>query len=203
APRLDTGVRVPHTPFKEEVVRGNVEQIYNRGESLTGRFREPVLYPPAGDASSTASSRSVTHFATTLPAFLDPGLEELLIEKGVEISAEPIDRGNTWLGLLFSFLPALLLFGLYIWFFRRLRQNGGMGGMLGGMGKSRARRFDVEQEGRGTFGDVAGIDEAENELVEIVDFLKNPEKYTRLGGTAPKGVLLIGPPGTGKTLLAK
>jgi len=202
-PGPDDPVKVPYTLFKEEVVRGNVEQIYNRGESLTGRFREPVLYPPAGDASSTASSRSVTHFATTLPAFLDPGLEELLIEKGVEISAEPIDRGNTWLGLLFSFLPALLLFGLYIWFFRRLRQNGGMGGMLGGMGKSRARRFDVEQDGRVTFDDVAGIDEAENELVEIVDFLKNPEKYTRLGGTAPKGVLLIGPPGTGKTLLAK
>src|SRR5690606_11838484 len=76
-------------------------------------------------------------------------------------------------------------------------------GMLGGMGKSGARRFDQEQDARVTFDDVAGIDEAENELVEVVDFLKNPEKYTRLGARAPKGVLLVGPPGTGKTLLAK
>src|SRR5215210_6173394 len=78
-----------------------------------------------------------------------------------------------------------------------------MGGSLFGIGKSKARRFDQEQDTRITFDDVAGIDEAENELVEIVDFLKAPEKYTRLGGTAPKGVLLVGAPGTGKTLLAR
>src|SRR3546814_11419578 len=78
-----------------------------------------------------------------------------------------------------------------------------MFGGLGGLGKSKARRFDKETETKVTFADVAGIDEAENELVEIVDFLKRPEKYTRLGGTAPKGVLLVGAPGTGKTLLAR
>src|SRR5690554_3542008 len=82
-------------------------------------------------------------------------------------------------------------------------KRGGMGGNFMGMGSSKARRFDKEKDGKVTFDDVAGIDEAENELVEIVDFLKNPEKYTKLGGTAPKGVLLVGAPGTGKTLLAK
>src|SRR4029453_12182582 len=88
-------------------------------------------------------------------------------------------------------------------FWRAAQQGGGLGGGLMGIGRSRARRYDQEQETKVTFDDVAGIDEAENELVEIVDFLRDPPKYTRLGGTAPKGVLLVGTPGTGKTLLAK
>jgi cell division protease FtsH len=107
--------------------------------------------------------------------------------------------------LLFSFGPALVFIGFYIWIFRRAAQQGAgmMGGGLMGIGKSQARRYDREKDTRVTFDDVAGIDEAENELVEIVDFLRDTDKYTRLGGTAPKGVLLVGAPGTGKTLLAK
>jgi cell division protease FtsH len=149
--------------------------------------------------------RSVTKFATTLPAFVDPGLETLLIDNGVRISAEPIDEGGSPLStFLFGFGPAILIIAFYVWMYRRAQQGGGIGGsMLGAIGKSSARRFDQEQEGKVTFADVAGIDEAENELVEVVDFLKDPEKYTRLGGAAPKGVLLIGAPGTGKTLLAR
>src|SRR5437870_6653420 len=92
---------------------------------------------------------------------------------------------------------------MYVWLFRRAQQGGGFGGGLMGIGKSKARRYDQETDSKVTFNDVAGIDEAENELIEIVDFLKDPPKYTRLGGIAPKGVLLIGAPGTGKTLLAK
>jgi cell division protease FtsH len=95
------------------------------------------------------------------------------------------------------------LIGLYVWAFRRASKQGGLGGGLMGIGRSTARRFDSETADRVTFEDVAGIDEAENELVEIVDFLKDPRKYQRLGGTAPKGVLLVGAPGTGKTLLAR
>ncbi|HEX2492486.1 MAG TPA: ATP-dependent zinc metalloprotease FtsH, partial [Steroidobacter sp.] len=103
-----------------------------------------------------------------------------------------------------GFGPALLFIGFYVWLYRRAaQQGGGMGGALMGIGKSRARRYDQQAQSKVTFNDVAGIDEAENELVEIVDFLKDPAKYTRLGGTAPKGVLLVGAPGTGKTLLAK
>ena len=132
-------------------------------------------------------------------------MEAFLIENGVEISAEPIQEGGSpWATLLFGFGPALLFIGFYVWMFRRAaQQGGGMGGGLMGIGRSRARRYDQEQDTKVTFDDVAGIDEAENELVEIVDFLRDPQKYTRLGGTAPKGVLLVGAPGTGKTLLAR
>ncbi len=209
-PNPDSPVTVPYTMFREEVMKGNVESIYSRGESLIGRFAKPVTFPrPKENAPETRSGpapkpRDVRNFATTLPAFVDPGFEGLLISHNVEISAEPIDQGRGVLGtLLFGFGPALLLILFYVWLYRRAAQQGGggMGGLMG-IGRSRARRYDQEQ-GKITFADVAGIDEAENELVEIVDFLRDPKKYSRLGGAAPKGVLLIGAPGTGKTLLAR
>ena len=220
-PNPGAPVTVPYTLFKEQVSKGNVEAIHSRGETITGRFVAPVTYPPAAEQSAapsgepqTASERglaprdqpkSVTTFTTTLPSFVDPGLEAFLIDHGVEISAQPIQQGRSpLLTFLLAFGPALLFIGLYVWMFRRAaQQGGGLGGGLMGIGRSRARRYDQTQDTKVTFDDVAGIDEAENELVEIVDFLKDPKKYTRLGGTAPKGVLLVGPPGTGKTLLAR
>jgi cell division protease FtsH len=221
-PGGEESVTVPYTVFKEEVRKGNVQAIYSRGDTISGRFAMPVTYPPTGDQDQGRSgdskvktkrgwvppspSKTASTFATTLPAFADPGLETFLIENNVEISAEPIQEGgNPWMTLLFSFGPALFFIGFYIWLFRRAAQQGAgmMGGGLMGIGKSKARRYDQEKDTKVTFDDVAGIDEAENELVEIVDFLKDTKKYTRLGGTAPKGVLLVGAPGTGKTLLAK
>ena len=218
-PSPEGPITVPYTLFKSEVTRGNVEAIYSQGESITGRFKAPVTYPPARDqsetprsapekgkekrASPTGEPQTASNFETTLPTFVDPGLETFLIENGVEISAKPIQEGEGWSTLLFGFGPALLFIGFYIWLFRRAaQQGGGMGGLMG-IGRSKARRYDQEKDTKVTFDDVAGIDEAENELVEIVDFLRDPKKYTRLGGTAPKGVLLIGAPGTGKTLLAR
>jgi len=210
-PAPDEALTVPYTVFKEEVRRGNVESIFSQGERIEGRFVEPVTYPePPSDergaeerAASDEEPRTGTTFTTTLPSFVDPGLENLLIDHGVEISAEPIQTGSVWPLLLFGFGPALLIILFYVWLFRRAaRQGGGLGGLMG-IGRSKARRYDAERDERVTFDDVAGIDEVEAELVEIVDFLKNPEKYTRLGGTAPKGVLLVGAPGTGKTLLAR
>jgi cell division protease FtsH len=220
APGAEAPVTVPYTLFKEEVRKGNVQSIYSRGDTITGRFKAPVTYPPAGDKSAAPKAepqstgdrgaapasppKPASTFATTLPSFVDPGLEAFLIDHGVEISAKPIEEGGSpWSTLLFGFGPALLFIGFYFWMFRRAQQGGGMGGGLMGIGKSKARRYDQEQDTKVTFDDVAGIDEAENELIEIVDFLKDPPKYTRLGGTAPKGVLLVGAPGTGKTLLAK
>jgi cell division protease FtsH len=219
-PGPEAPVTVPYTLFKEEVGKGNVQAIYSQGDTITGRFKAPVTYPAAGeksaapkgeppatsagDATAPEAPKKVSAFTTTLPSFVDRGLEGFLIGHGVEISAKPIHEGSSpWTTLLFGFGPALLLIGSYFWLFRRAQQGGGMGGGLMGIGKSRARRYDQEQDTKVTFDDVAGIDEAENELIEIVDFLKDPPKYTRLGGTAPKGVLLVGAPGTGKTLLAK
>ena len=217
----ESPVTVPYTVFKEEVRKGNVEAIYGRADTITGRFASPVTFPPAGGQHSSSGkdsqssgargaaprgvpSKTANTFETTLPSFADPGLEKFLIDNHVEISAEPIqDGGNPWATLFFSFGPALFFIGFYIWMFRRAAQGGGMGGGLMGIGKSTARRYDQEKDSKVTFDDVAGIDEAENELVEIVDFLRDTKKYTRLGGTAPKGVLLVGAPGTGKTLLAK
>ena len=234
-PGPDAPVTVPYTLFKEEVGKGNVEAIHSQGETITGRFKAPVTYPPAGEknaapnresrkadeksaaptgqesqkaseagASPRGAPKAISNFTTTVPSFVDPGLEKFLIDNGVEISAKPIaEEGNPLLNLLFGFGPALLFIGFYIWMFRRMaQQGGGMGGLMG-IGRSKARRYDQEKDTKVTFNDVAGIDEAENELVEIVDFLRDPKKYTRLGGTAPKGVLLVGAPGTGKTLLAK
>ena len=203
-PRSDAPVTVPYTLFKQEVTKRNVREIYSRGESITGHFTTPVTYPTPGDTTARTKPRSVTTFATTLPSFVDPGFETLLIENGVKISAEPIDTGgSSWSTFLLGFGPVILIMVFYIWMYRRAQRGGGIGGAITGLGKSSARRFDQDQDAKVTFEDVAGIDEAENELVEVVDFLKDPQKYTRLGGAAPKGVLLIGAPGTGKTLLAR
>jgi cell division protease FtsH len=204
-PSANAPVKVPYTLFKEQITKRNVHDIYSRGESLTGHFRTAVPYRAPRDSARGVAATNVTAFATTLPAFVDAGLETLLIENGAEISAQPIDDGgNPITTFLFGFGPTILIFAFYIWIFRRAQQAGGLGGgALGSLGKSSARRFDQTTDARVTFDDVAGIDEAENELVELVDFLKDPNKYTRLGGTAPKGVLLVGAPGTGKTLLAR
>jgi cell division protease FtsH len=211
-PGPDAALTVPYTVFKEQVHLGNVDAIFSQGERIEGRFQQPVTHPataPDGRVEDDPrprrqAPRTGTTFTTTLPAFVDPGLEALLIENGVEISAEPIRTGSAWPLLLFGFGPALLIIVFYVWLFRRAaRQGGALGGGLMGIGRSKARRYDAQTDTRVTFEDVAGIDEVENELVEIVDFLRSPEKYTRLGGTAPKGVLLIGSPGTGKTLLAR
>ena len=191
---------ISYTFFRQQVSVGNVVEISSQGDAVQGTFRQPVAYPPDGSAAATP----VTDFSTQLPAFADPGLETLLDQQGVTINAKPIDQpGNPLVNLLLGFGPTLLLIGVFVWISTRAAGAMGGGGVFG-MGRSQAKRYDQTATGqRVTFADVAGIDEAKEELVEIVDFLKEPARYTRLGGTAPKGVLLVGAPGTGKTLLAR
>jgi cell division protease FtsH len=199
-PEKPDRITIPYTTFREQVEAGNVIEITSQGDAIQGTFREPVTYPPAPTGGQ--QPQTSRHFETRLPTFVDPQLDTLLREKGVVINARPLDqgRGLLWTALL-SFGPAILFFALLFWMASRSQQA--QAGVFG-LGRSRARRYQPEEgQQRITFADVAGIDEAKQELQEIVDFLKNPDKYRRLGGTIPKGVLLVGPPGTGKTLLAR
>ena len=208
-PSADEPLTVPYTVFKQQVVEGNVESIYSQGAMIEGRFVEPITYPPPDGETAEPSGepreepRTSDAFTTTLPAFVDPGSGAASdrSRRGDQRGADT-DRERPARNIAIRFRTrAAPDHRFYIWLFRRAARQGG--GALMGIGSSKARRYDQERDTKITFEDVAGIDEAENELVEIVDFLKAPEKYTRLGGTAPKGVLLVGAPGTGKTLLAR
>jgi cell division protease FtsH len=192
----EPSVKVPYSPvFLDQVRAGNVERINSRGAGVTGEFHRPVRWPRSGDDPATA-----TKFETQLPAFTDERtLERLLIKNGVQIDAVPIAVRRSLLAtVLLGFGPVILFVLLLVYIVRR----GGGAGAIGNFGRSRARRFEPAGA-EITFDDVAGIEEAKDELTEVVDFLKNPERYQALGGRIPRGVLLSGQPGTGKTLLAR
>jgi cell division protease FtsH len=188
-PRLS----VPYSPFFLDQVRGgNVAEITSEGSTVQGKFERPRRYD---------DSEPRREFETEVPAFADTdALSRLLENSEVVVNAEPLDTGPPWWQtLLVGFGPTLLLVGLLVFFLRRASSAQGA---LGAFSRSRARRYEPSG-GRVTFADVAGVEEAEAELVEVVDFLRRPDKYRRLGGRVPRGVLLVGPPGTGKTLLAR
>jgi cell division protease FtsH len=193
-------VTVPFSPyFLEHVKAGQVSSISSKGDTVQGKFTTKLRYP-ASDRKATSSKL----FATQVPSFWNGSqLSALLQEKGVRINAESTTTSQSLLSeLLLGFGPTLLIVGLFILIFRRAAKGAGGMGALGNFGRSQARRVDPEKI-RVTFKDVAGIDEAKSELTEIVDFLRNPERYSSLGGRMPHGVLLSGAPGTGKTLLAR
>ena len=188
---------VPYTLFRAQVEAGNVASVTGIEDAIDGQFKNPVRVPVDDE------EREVTRFSTRRPSFAaDDNLWELLTEKDVEVSAEPPPGPSLLERVLLGFGPTLLLVGLFVLLARRATAGGAAGG-LGGFGRSRARRYEPETGKRTTFADVAGIDEVEDEVAEIVDFLKNPDRYRKLGAMVPKGVLLAGPPGTGKTLLAR
>jgi len=199
-PETNDRITVPYTFFKQQVLAGNVSEITSRGEDIQGLFKQAVPDPnPATPTPAGQAAPTYTKFATIKPAFEDTQLLPLLERNNVVITAKPLDAPRSaLLTFLLSFGPTVLLLGGFLWLSARAAKTASGG--LFGIGASRAKRYDITDETRVTFADVAGIDEVEAELAEIVDFLREPEKYQRLGGSIPKGVLLIGGPGTGKTL---
>jgi cell division protease FtsH len=193
ATQAPSRIRVPYSPFfLNTVSKGQVVTITSKGTAIQGTFSKKLSYN---------GSKPSTRFQTEVPSFADTkALANLLEKKGVVVNAKPLTSSAPWWeSLLLGFGPTILFVGLLFWLMRRA---GNVQGMLGAFGRTRARRYEPSG-GRVTFADVAGIDEAKNELLEVVDFLRHPEKYQRLGGRVPHGVLLSGPPGTGKTLLAR
>ena len=190
--RMSGPEAVSYTEFKGQVASKNVKEVFARGDTIQGALKKTAPLPDQQD-------RTYDKFTTERPTFATDDLLAELVQGGATVRAKPLvqERG-VLTNLLFSIGPLLLLFGFYFWMFRRQQRALG-GGILGG----RARKPVDPETVRVTFADVAGIDEVEAEINEVVDFLREPAKYRRLGARAPKGVLLTGAPGTGKTLLAR
>ena len=189
----ESRVRVPYSPFfLEQVQARNVEEITSKGTDIQGAFRKEVTFE---------DSEPTTRFRTEIPAFANTDeLSRLLQQNDVTVNADPLDTGGPWWQtLLVGFGPTILFVFLLFWLFRRA---GNVQNALGAFGRSRARRYEASGS-KVTFADVAGIEEVKDELREVVDFLRNPDKYRKVGARIPHGVLLSGAPGTGKTLLAR
>ncbi|MCB0032197.1 MAG: ATP-dependent metallopeptidase FtsH/Yme1/Tma family protein, partial [Anaerolineales bacterium] len=181
---------VDYSTFRRQVMANNVTRVTVTGSEIRGQFGEAV--------QTAAAEEPITEFATFVPSFGDEQLLALLEEHDVALTVRPVAEFSFW-SIVLSLLPILFIVGLFYYFSRRMRQQGQS---IFAIGRNRATLFDREHV-QTTFADVAGLQGAKTELREIIAYLKAPERVQRLGGEAPKGILLIGPPGTGKTLLAR
>jgi cell division protease FtsH len=192
--------RISYSEFLAQVDRGNVKKITFKGLEVRGQLTVPTLVPvPATTERGRTREVKVEQFSLVLPAE-DKDLPQRILETNPNAVIEgQIPGGSTWVKVLGSAIPLLLIFGIWLLFMRQMQVGGNRAFSFG---KSRARMFGGDKP-RVTFNDVAGCDEAKEELQEIIEFLKEPKKFQKLGGRIPKGALLLGPPGTGKTLLAR
>jgi cell division protease FtsH len=190
-----TSTKVSYSFFRSQAVSGNIAEVTAAGDVITGSFRLKV---DAKQGETTV--KAVKAFTTQRPAFADDKLMTLLLDGGATINAKPVASPSLGTRILLGFGPTLLFIGLLVYVFRR--GAAGMGAGMGAMGRSKAKLYEPAAT-RTTFADVAGIDEVQQEVMEVVEFLREPERFRKLGAQIPRGVLLYGAPGTGKTLLAR
>jgi cell division protease FtsH len=190
-------INISYSTFKTQIKEKNVKEVTIKGKSVKGTFRKNHPYTPP---SSKDTTRYKT-FATDLPSYSDPELSTILDTSNVTVFAK--QESSDWLTyIILMFLPWILIIAYFVYARKKMQgKAGGMGGIFG-IGKSRAKRFKKEMT-TVRFNDVAGLDNPKKDLMEIIDFLREPGKFTSLGAQIPKGILLVGPPGTGKTLLAR
>jgi len=188
APQID------YTTFRQQVKKNNVDQITVKGDHISGSLKQP-----AKTVTAKGDTVSYSKFTTYSPSFGDKDIMNLLTEHNVQVKTQPVSNDDWWLIFLTIGLPFIIFLGIGYYFYKRIQ---GQGQNMFSIGQSQAKLYEKKNENV-TFDDVAGAEEAKVELREIVEYLKSPERIMNLGGTVPKGVLLVGPPGTGKTLLAR
>jgi cell division protease FtsH len=195
----ERGAEISYSRFREELGQDNVKKVTLKGNGVRGELRAPAKMIDTVDGKERV--RDVTAFATLVPAIGDPGLLAELTAKKVEVTAVSTETSPLTSAFL-MLLPWIIIIGIW-WLAMRGMKSQGPGAMMGGFAKSGARMYSTSEKVSVTFDDVAGMENAKLELKEVVDYLRDPKKFEKVGGKVPKGVLLVGPPGTGKTLLAR